>query len=65
MLVHEEFGPSFAWMGNLAALKAKLRGIGYDEGEDMVVGGVIAAEVIVHHTVADMHIDYNAALLVV
>ena len=24
-LVHEEFGPSFAWMGNLAALKAKLR----------------------------------------
>ena len=65
MLVHEEFGPSFAWMGNLAALKAKLREIGYDGDEDMVIGGVIAAEVIVHLTVADMHIDYNAALLVV
>ena len=27
---------------------------------DMVVGGVIAAEVIVHLTAADMHIDYDA-----
>ena len=35
-------------MGNLAALKAKLREIGYDGDGDMVVGGVIAAEVIVH-----------------
>ena len=65
MLVHEEFGPSFAWMGNLAALKAKLREIGYDGDEDMVVGGVIAAEVIVHLSVADMHIDCDSALLVV
>ena len=52
---------SFAWMGNLAALKAKLREIGYDGDGDMVVGGVIAAEVIVHLTAADMHIDYDAA----
>ena len=52
-------------MGNLAALKAKLREIGYDGDGDMVVGGVIAAEVIVHLTVADMHIDYDAALLIV
>ena len=37
-------------MGNLAALKAKLREIGYDGDGDMVVGGVIAAEVIVHLT---------------
>ena len=51
-------------MGNLAALKAKLREIGYDGGEDMVVGGGIAAEVI-HLTAADMHIDYDAALLIV
>ena len=65
MLVHEELGPSFAWMGNLAALKAKLREIGYDGDEDRVVGGVISAEVIVHLPVADMHIDYDAALLVV
>ena len=47
-------------MGNLAALKAKLREIGYDGDGDMVVGGVIAAEVIVHLTAADMHIDYDA-----
>ena len=52
-------------MGNLAALKAKLREIGYDGDGDMVVGGVIAAEVIVHLTAADMHIDYDAALLIV
>ena len=65
MLVHEEFGPSFAWMGNLGVLKAKLREIGYDKDGDMVVGGVIAAEVIVHLAAADMHIDYDAALLIV
>ena len=51
-------------MGNLAALKSKLREIGYDGDGDMVVG-VIAAEVIVHLTAADMHIDYDAALLIV
>ena len=28
LLVHEGFGPSFAWMGNLAALKAKLQEVG-------------------------------------
>ena len=31
----------------------------------MVVGAVIAPEVSVHLTAADMHIDYDAALLVV
>ena len=31
----------------------------------MVVGAVIAPEVIVHLTAADMHVDYDAALLVV
>ena len=51
-------------MSNLAALKAKLREIGYDGDGDMVVGGVIAAEVIVHLTAADMRIDYDAALLI-
>ena len=29
------------------------------------IGGVIATEVIVHLTAADMHIDYDAALLTV
>ena len=52
-------------MGNLAALEAKLWKIGYDGDGDMVVGGVIAAEVIVHLTAVDMHIDYDAALLIV
>ena len=52
-------------MGNLAALQAKLREIGYDGDGDMVVGGVIAAEVIVHLTTADIYIDYDAALLIV
>ena len=52
-------------MGNLAALKAILQEIGYNEDGDMVIRGVIAAEVIVHLTAADMHIDYNAALLIV
>ena len=65
MPIHEELGPSFAWMGNLAALKAKLREIGYYGDGDMVVGAVIAAEVIVRLTAADIHIDYDAALLVV
>ena len=51
-------------MGNLAALEAKLWKIGYDGDRDMVVGGVIAAEVIVHLAAADMHIDYDAALLI-
>ena len=64
MLVHEEFGPSFAWMGNLAALKAKLREICYDGDEDMVAGGVSAAQAIFHLNAADIHIDYDAALLV-
>ena len=44
LLVHEEFGPSFARMGNLAVLKAKLREIDYDGDGDMVVGAVIAPE---------------------
>ena len=57
LLDHEEFGPTFAWMGNLVALKAKLREIDYDGDGDIVVGAVIAPEVIVHLTAADMHID--------
>ena len=65
LLVHEEFGPSFAWMGNLAALKARLWGIGNDGDGDMVVGTVIAPEVIVRLTTVDMHLDYNAILLIV
>ena len=55
---------SFAWMGNLAALKAKLREVGYDGDGDMVVGAVIAPEIIVHLTAVDMHIDYDAVLFV-
>ena len=55
--VNEEFGPSFAWMGNLAALKAKLQEIDYDGDGDMVVGAVIAPEVIVHLTAVDMQVD--------
>ena len=43
-------------MSNRAALEAKLWKIGYDGDGDMVVGGVIPAEVI-HLAVADMHID--------
>ena len=31
----------------------------------VVLGAVIAPEVIVHLTAADMHIDYDAALLIV
>ena len=68
-LVHEEFGPSFAWMGDLAAWKAKLREVGYDGDADMVVGAVIAPEAVVHLTAVDMHVDcygaYGAALLIV
>ena len=52
-------------MGNLGALKAKLQELGYDGDGDMVVGAVIAPKVIVHLTAADMHVDYDAALLVV
>ena len=52
-------------MGNLAALKAKLREIGYDGDGNMVVRGVITAEVIVYLTAADVHIDFDAALLIV
>ena len=52
-------------MGNLAALKAKLQELGYDGDGDMFVGAVIAPEVIVHLTAADMYVDYDAALLVV
>ena len=51
-------------MGNLAALKAKLREIDHGGDGDMVVGAVIAPEVIVHLTAADMHIDYDVALLI-
>ena len=52
-------------MGNPAALKAKLQELGYDWDGDMAVGAVIAPEVTVHLTAADMHIDCDAALLVV
>ena len=52
-------------MGNLAALKTKLQEVGYDGDGDMVVGAIIAPEVIVHLTTADMHADYDAALLIV
>ena len=64
-LVHEEFGPAFARMGNFAALKAKLQEAGYDGDGDLVVGAVISPGVIVHLTIADMRIDYDAALLIV
>ena len=36
----------------------------YDRG-DMVIGAVIAPEVIVHLNAADMHVDYDSSLLVV
>ena len=65
LLVHEEFGPSFAWMGNLAALEAKLQEVGCDGDGDMIVEAVIVPEVIVHLIAADMHVDYDAALLIV
>ena len=44
-------------MGNLAALKAKVREIDCDGDGDIAVGAVIAPEVVVHLTAADMHID--------
>ena len=44
---------------------AKLREIGYGRDGDMVVEAVTAPEVIVHLTAADMHIDYDASLLIV
>ena len=40
-------------------------GFPYDGDGDMVVGAVIAPEVIVHLTATYIHIDYDAALLVV
>ena len=52
-------------MGNLGALKAKLQGLGYDGDGDMVVGTVIAPEVIIHLTAVDMHVGYDSALMVV
>ena len=52
-------------MGNLGALKAKLQELGYDGDRDMVFGVGIASEVIIHLTAADMHIDYDSALMVV
>ena len=52
-------------MGNLGALKAKLQELGYDGDGDMVVGAMIAPEVIIHLTTADMHVDYDSALMVV
>ena len=52
-------------MGNLGALKAKLQEPGYDGDGDMVVGAVIAPEVIIRLTAADMHVDYDSALMVV
>ena len=52
-------------MGNLGALKAKLHELGYDGDGDMVVGAVIAPEAIIHLTAADMHVDYDSALMVV
>ena len=51
-------------MSNLAALKTKPQDLGYDGDGDMVVGAVIAPEVIVHLTAADMHVDYDALLVV-
>ena len=52
-------------MSNLAALKTKSQDLGYDGDGDMVVGAVIVPEVIVHLTATDMHVEYDAALLVV
>ena len=46
------FGLVFTWMGNLAALKAKLQELCYDGDGDIVVGAVIAPEGIVHLTAA-------------
>ena len=51
-------------MGNLAALKVKLREIGCDVDGDRAILGAIATEVIFYLSAADMHIDYNATLLI-
>ena len=42
-----------------------LQELGYDGDGDMVVEAVIAPEVIVHLTAADMHVDYDSVLMVV
>ena len=62
---YKEFGPSFTRTGSLAALKAKLQEVGYDGDGDLDFGAVIAPEVIVHLIAADMHVDYDATLLIV
>ena len=46
-------------------MKAKLQEPGYDGDGGMVVGAVIAPEVIVHLITAVIHVDYDAALLIV
>ena len=53
-LVHEEFGPSFAWMGNHAALEAKLQEVGYNGDGDMVVGAVIAPLMLLNNETKDL-----------
>ena len=50
-------------MGKLAAVEAKVREFGYDGDGYMVVRVAIAAEIIVHITTANMHIDYDATFL--
>ena len=65
MLVYEEPEPPSARMVNPAASKAKLWETGYDGDGDTVIGAAIAPEVIVHLTMADMHVDYNATLSIV
>ena len=57
-LGHEEFGPASTWMGNLAALKAKLEELDYDGGGNMVVGALIDPAVIVHLTATDLRVDW-------
>ena len=42
LLVHERFGPEFAWKGRFAALKAELQEFGNDGDRDTAVGTVIA-----------------------
>ena len=54
LLVHEEFGPSFAWMGNHAALEAKLQEVGYNGDGDMVVGAVIAPLMLLNNETKDL-----------
>ena len=52
-------------MSNISASKAKLQEVGFGGDGDAVVGVVTAPEVIVHLTAADMHFEYDAALLIV